>query len=90
MWMYFKAYFKASWKKHLHKSGSSLGEISKRLKVPHSSVQTIVRKYKHHVAKQPSYRSKRRHVLSPSVTISAKVGPSPCSGGVRQSTSPVF
>ena len=31
----------------LHKSGSSLGAISKRLKVPHSSVQTIVRKYKH-------------------------------------------
>nr|2M8E_A Chain A, SLEEPING BEAUTY TRANSPOSASE [synthetic construct] len=32
----------------LHKSGSSLGAISKRLKVPRSSVQTIVRKYKHH------------------------------------------
>ena len=32
----------------LHKSGSSLGAISKCLKVPHSSVQTIVRKYKHH------------------------------------------
>ena len=29
----------------LHKSGSSLGAISKRLKVPRSSVQTIVRKY---------------------------------------------
>ena len=32
----------------LHKSGSSLGAISKRLKVPRSSVQTIVCKYKHH------------------------------------------
>ena len=30
---------------HLHKSGSSLGAISKRMKVPRSSVQTIVRKY---------------------------------------------
>ena len=30
----------------LHKSDSSLGVISKRLKVPRSSVQTIVRKYK--------------------------------------------
>ncbi|WP_353799150.1 hypothetical protein, partial [Shigella sonnei] len=39
-----------------HKSGSSLGAISKRLKVPHSSVQTIVHKYK---------RSGRRRVLSP-------------------------
>ena len=29
----------------LHKSGSSLGTISKRLNVPSSSVQTIVRKY---------------------------------------------
>ena len=33
----------------VHKSGSSLGAISKRLKVPRSSVQTIVCKYKHHV-----------------------------------------
>ena len=49
----------------IHKSGSSLGAISKRLKVPRSSVQTIVRKYKHHGTKQPSYRSGRRHVLSP-------------------------
>ena len=31
----------------LHKSGSSLGAISKRLKVPRSFVQTIV-EYKHH------------------------------------------
>ena len=29
------------------------------------SVQTIVRKYKHHGTTQPSYRSGRRHVLSP-------------------------
>ncbi|CDQ87552.1 unnamed protein product [Oncorhynchus mykiss] len=49
----------------LHKSGSSLGAISKCLKVPHSSVQTIVRKYKHHGTTQPSYRSGRRRVLSP-------------------------
>ncbi|CDQ80091.1 unnamed protein product [Oncorhynchus mykiss] len=49
----------------LHKSGSSLEEISKRLKVPRSSVQTIVRKYKHHGTMQLSYRSGRRRVLSP-------------------------
>ena len=49
----------------LHKSGSSLGAISKCLKVPRSSVQTIVRKYKHHGTTQPSYRSGRRRVLSP-------------------------
>ncbi|CDQ97507.1 unnamed protein product [Oncorhynchus mykiss] len=49
----------------LHKSGSSLGAISKRLKVPCSSVQTIVRKYKHHGTTQPSYRLGRRRVLSP-------------------------
>uniref|UniRef100_A0AAZ3PTS2 Paired domain-containing protein n=1 Tax=Oncorhynchus tshawytscha TaxID=74940 RepID=A0AAZ3PTS2_ONCTS len=39
--------------------------ISKSLKVPRSSVQTIVRKYKHHGTTQQSYRSGRRHVLSP-------------------------
>uniref|UniRef100_A0AAZ3Q1F5 Sleeping Beauty transposase HTH domain-containing protein n=1 Tax=Oncorhynchus tshawytscha TaxID=74940 RepID=A0AAZ3Q1F5_ONCTS len=49
----------------LHKSGSSLGAISKRLKVPCSSVQTIVCKYKHHGTTQPSYSSGRRRVLSP-------------------------
>ena len=49
----------------LHKSGSSLGAISKRLKIPRSSVQTIVRKYKHHGTTQPSYCSGRRRVLSP-------------------------
>ena len=47
------------------KSGSSLGAISKCLKVPRSSVQTIVCKYKHHRKTQPSYRSGRRRVLSP-------------------------
>jgi hypothetical protein len=50
---------------HLHKSGSSLGAISKHLKVPRSSVQTIVRKNKHHGTTQPSYRSGRRRILSP-------------------------
>ena len=49
----------------LHKPGSSLGAISKSLKVPRSSVQTIVRKYKHHGTTQPSYRSGRRSILSP-------------------------
>uniref|UniRef100_A0AAZ3PTG4 Paired domain-containing protein n=1 Tax=Oncorhynchus tshawytscha TaxID=74940 RepID=A0AAZ3PTG4_ONCTS len=49
----------------LHKSGSSLGEISKCLKVPRSFVQKIVSKYKHHGTTQPSYLSGRRHVLSP-------------------------
>uniref|UniRef100_A0AAZ3S854 Sleeping Beauty transposase HTH domain-containing protein n=1 Tax=Oncorhynchus tshawytscha TaxID=74940 RepID=A0AAZ3S854_ONCTS len=49
----------------LHKSGSSLGAISKRLKVPCSSVQTIVRRYKHHGTTQPSYHSGRRRDLSP-------------------------
>ena len=32
----------------LHKTGSSLGAFFKCLKVPRSSVQTVVRKYKHH------------------------------------------
>uniref|UniRef100_A0A673WEC2 Calcium/calmodulin-dependent protein kinase type IV n=1 Tax=Salmo trutta TaxID=8032 RepID=A0A673WEC2_SALTR len=50
---------------HFHKSGSTLGAISKRLKVPLSSVQTIVRKYKHHGTTQPSYPSGRRRILSP-------------------------
>ena len=48
-----------------HKSGSSLGAISKRLKVPHLSVHKIVRKYKHHGTTQLSYLSGRRRVLSP-------------------------
>ncbi|XP_062276707.1 uncharacterized protein LOC133981862 [Scomber scombrus] len=48
-----------------HKSGSSLGTISRCLKVPRSSVQTIIRKYKHHGNVQPSYRSGRRRVLCP-------------------------
>ena len=47
-----------------HKSGSSLKAISKRLKVPRSSVQTIIRKYKHHGTTQPSYCSGWRRVVS--------------------------
>jgi transposase len=46
----------------LHKSGSSLGATSKPLKVPRSSLQTIVRKYNHHGTMQPSYRSGRRQM----------------------------
>uniref|UniRef100_A0AAZ3S5U5 Sleeping Beauty transposase HTH domain-containing protein n=1 Tax=Oncorhynchus tshawytscha TaxID=74940 RepID=A0AAZ3S5U5_ONCTS len=49
----------------LHKSGSSLGAISKCLKVPHSSVQTIVRKYKHNGTTQPSHLAGRKSLLSP-------------------------
>uniref|UniRef100_A0AAZ3RRF8 Sleeping Beauty transposase HTH domain-containing protein n=1 Tax=Oncorhynchus tshawytscha TaxID=74940 RepID=A0AAZ3RRF8_ONCTS len=49
----------------IHKSGSSLGAFSKCLKVPHSSVQAIVRKYKHHGITQLSNHSGRRRVLSP-------------------------
>ena len=56
----------------LHKSGSSLGAISKRLKVPHSSVQTIVRKYKHRETTQPSYRSGRRYVQINKVQINPR------------------
>uniref|UniRef100_A0AAZ3RU94 Sleeping Beauty transposase HTH domain-containing protein n=1 Tax=Oncorhynchus tshawytscha TaxID=74940 RepID=A0AAZ3RU94_ONCTS len=63
----------------IHKSGSSLGAISKRLKVPHSSVQTIVRKHNPHGTTQPSYRSGWRHVLSPrderSLVQKAKINP---------------
>ena len=52
LWMYLKAYLQTKWEngeisQDLKKSGSSLGAISKCLKVPRSSVQTIVRKYKH-------------------------------------------
>uniref|UniRef100_A0AAZ3P7H8 Uncharacterized protein n=1 Tax=Oncorhynchus tshawytscha TaxID=74940 RepID=A0AAZ3P7H8_ONCTS len=42
-----------------------LGSNFSCLKVSCSSVQTIVRKYKHHGTTQPSYRSGRRCVLSP-------------------------
>jgi transposase len=57
----------------LHMSGPSLGAISKRLKVPRSSVQTIVRKYKHIGTMQLSYSSGRRHFLSPRMNdLSAK------------------
>ena len=66
-WENLKKSAKTSGKKivDLHKSGSSLGAISKCLKVPRSSIQTIVRKYKHHKTIQLSYRSGRRCVLSP-------------------------
>ncbi|KAI4874693.1 hypothetical protein NFI96_021612 [Prochilodus magdalenae] len=49
----------------LHKSGSSLGAISRCLKVPCSSVQTIICKYKKDGNVQPSYRSGRKKVLCP-------------------------
>ena len=44
---------------------TSLGAISKHLKVPRSSVQTIVHKYKHYGTTHPLYRSGRRHILCP-------------------------
>ena len=40
-------------------------QFPKCLKVPRSSVQTIVRRYKHHGTAQPSFHSGRRCVLSP-------------------------
>jgi transposase len=43
----------------LRKSGSSLGAISKCMKVPRSSVQTIVHKYNHHGTTQSSFLSER-------------------------------
>jgi transposase len=49
----------------LYKSGSSLGAISKHLKLPCSSAQTIVHKYIHHGTTQLPYCSGRRRVLSP-------------------------
>uniref|UniRef100_A0AAR2LS16 Transposase Tc1-like domain-containing protein n=1 Tax=Pygocentrus nattereri TaxID=42514 RepID=A0AAR2LS16_PYGNA len=49
----------------LHKSGSSLGAISRYLKVPRSSVQTIICEYKQDGNVQLSYRSGRRQVLCP-------------------------
>lgn len=49
----------------LHKSGPSLGAISRCLKEARSSVQTIVRKYNQHGNVRPSYRSGRRWVVCP-------------------------
>ena len=49
----------------LHRSGSSLGAISKCLKVTLSSAQTIVHKYKYQWPTQASYSSGRRRVPSP-------------------------
>ena len=68
-----------------HKSGSSLGAISKHLKVPRSSVQTIVRNYKHHGTTQPSYRSGRRRVLSILRRICGQSWKSVCEQGGLQS-----
>lgn len=51
---------------NFHESGLSLREISKRLTVPRSSVQTIIHKYKNHGTTQPLNRSGRRRVLTPS------------------------
>uniref|UniRef100_A0A3B3ZBM7 Uncharacterized protein n=1 Tax=Periophthalmus magnuspinnatus TaxID=409849 RepID=A0A3B3ZBM7_9GOBI len=42
--------------------GSFLGAISRCLKVPHSPVQTIIHKYKHHGNVHPSYRALVRNV----------------------------
>ena len=71
----------------LHNSGSSLGAISKRLKVPRSSVQTIVRKYKHHGTPQLSYRSGRRSILSPRDEASKPDAATPgLSGGMGQNS----
>uniref|UniRef100_A0A3B3YEG0 Uncharacterized protein n=1 Tax=Poecilia mexicana TaxID=48701 RepID=A0A3B3YEG0_9TELE len=47
----------------LHKSGSSLGRISRCFKELHSSVQTIIRKYRHDGNVQLSYCSGRRQVF---------------------------
>lgn len=49
----------------LHKSGSSLGSISKQLSVPRASVQTVVYKYKNFGTTLTLPRSGRRHKLSP-------------------------
>ena len=49
----------------LLKPGSSLSTISRCLKVPPSSVQRIICKFKHHGNVQPSYHSRRRRVLCP-------------------------
>lgn len=48
----------------LHKSGLSLGKISKQLKVPRSSVQSIVRKFKSQGTVVTSSRSGRKSKIS--------------------------
>ena len=75
----------------VHKSGSSLGAISKRLKyLPWSSVQTTARKYKHHGTTQPSFCLGRRHILSPrdgvkseNQSLNSSKGPCEDAGGNR-------
>ena len=56
----------------IHKSGSSLGAISKCLKVPCLSVQTTVHKFKHHGTTQPSYRSGDERTLVWKVQINPR------------------
>ena len=51
------------WIVDLHLSGSSVSTISRCLKVPRSSIQTIISEYKHHGNVQPSYCMGRRWVL---------------------------
>lgn len=50
---------------YLSKSGSSVGTISKSLKLLCSSVQTIICKYRHDGSLQPSHCSGRRRALRP-------------------------
>ena len=54
-----------TWENQKKSAKTSEFFFSKCLKVPRSSVQTIVCKYEHHGTMQPSYRSGRRHILSP-------------------------
>ena len=52
---------------HFHKRGSSLGGISRRLKIPKQSVATIIRKYKTCGLTQSLPRSGRPPKLSPAL-----------------------
>ncbi|KAI4884377.1 hypothetical protein NFI96_000287 [Prochilodus magdalenae] len=52
-------------KAHLKHAASLSNIMGKCLKVPRSSVQTIIRKYKKDGNVQPSYRSGRKKVLCP-------------------------
>lgn len=47
------------------KSGFSLGAISKYLKVPRTSLQMMLHKYKHQRSTHPSHNLGRCHVLIP-------------------------
>ena len=53
----------------LYKSGSSLGKIFRCLKVPCSSVQAIICKYKHHGNVQTSYHLERRRFCVPEMNV---------------------